>query len=155
MAVEETIMEMFDDGDLLTKIQEEFSPNEIFEFEHIQEYVLENYNIDDVWEEEEINEWWHDHNEVMDLIDYDMIVDIACHNYTPDELYGAEYMMDWSEDQWGDSIREQMLEWIKDEQDPEDIFEVEVLEEWARKHGMIMPEDCPEPEPSPQPGHIE
>lgn len=155
LAVQQVVEEMFDNGEMLIQIQEDFSPDDFFEFDQIKEWIRDNHNMDDVYDGDEINEWWFDHNDVVDYVDYDVLAELARTSYDPEELFGSDYMYDWSREMWYDNIKEEAIDDIKSEADPEDIFEVETLEEWAREHGMIMPEDCPEPEPSPEPGHIE
>jgi len=150
--VEDMIMRMFNDGDMIRLMQEEFSPDDIFESEQIAEWTGENLSPDDVFAVEVLQDWFVENNDVRDYID---VAEEATELYTPGELYGEDYLREYLNEMYYDDIMETALENIKDNSAPDEIFDDDELEEWARENGFVKLEECPEPEPSQEPGHVE
>lgn len=151
----EIIEESIKSEKIINVLQENFDPDDIFEADKLREYIGENYGPEDVFDPAVLEEWWEEDHDPWDLIDSSDIMSYVIENFTPDELYGSEYLLEFFQETYESDMVTSIREQIKDESTPEDIFEVEELEEWARNHGFIMPDDCPEPTPSPEPGHIE
>jgi hypothetical protein len=150
--VEDMIMRMFQDGELISTIREEFTPDDFFDDEAIVEWVTDNRSPDDVFNTDVLCDWFIENQDVRDYVD---IAEEACNCYTPSELYGEDYLQEYLFEMYADDLREQALQDVKDSMDPDEVFEEDELEQWARDNGFIKEDECLEPNPEPQPGHIE
>jgi len=146
---------LFESDEFFSLIQKNFDPCDIFDDDQISEYVAENLDADDVYDCAYLDEWWRDHNDPWDCIDEDDLISYACDRFTALEIYGEEHMRDLLEEIFHDEIFESCVENLRENYAPEEVFEEDELEEWARDNGFVKLEECPEPAPSPQPGHIE